>query len=128
MRKALLPRTEISEDGTFGRILTDSGFTCFTVENTNLRIPPGVYICVWAPSPAHGHCYHLQDVPGRSFIEIHAANWADELLGCISPGTSMGPIDGKRGVRSSQSALKALEDDLGRETFELTVEDPVEVD
>lgn len=31
----------------------------------------------------------LQDVPGRSNIEIHPANYVEQLLGCLATGTSI---------------------------------------
>jgi hypothetical protein len=46
-----------------------------------------------------------------------------ELKGCTAPGTSIGELQGQKAVLSSKSALAALEDDLGRETFELTIEE-----
>lgn len=61
-------------------------------------IPPGTYRAELYNSPKHGQVYMLQGVPGRSDVEIHAANfagdrtlgWACELLGCIAPAESIG--------------------------------------
>lgn len=61
-------------------------------------IPPGTYRAELYASPKHGTVYMLQGVPGRSDVEIHAANFAGdasmgfacELLGCIAPAMSIG--------------------------------------
>jgi hypothetical protein len=63
-------------------------------------IPPGTYQAALYSSPKHGTVYMLHGVPGRSDVEIHAANfagdsslgWACELLGCIAPCESIGAM------------------------------------
>lgn len=138
MRKALLTRTEQSDQGTFGVILTDSGFTCRTGElpwrenaPDRSRIPAGKYLCTWRNSPKHGWCYHIENIAGRRGVEIHSANFMGdaakgfrcELLGCIAPGMALGIINGQLAVTSSRKALEKLEEDLGQDPFELTIED-----
>lgn len=74
-------------------------------------------------------CYHLENIPGRTDVEIHAANFMGdkslgfkcELQGCIAPGKNLGRINGQRAIISSKSGLLDLEADLGCETFELTI-------
>jgi hypothetical protein len=149
MRRATLTRTRTGDEGTFGRLVTDTGFVCFTGElpwrdNARKRscIPPGRYICTWRHSELHGDCYHVEGAPvpwnpaWRTGIEIHAANWMGdvalmnpatgkpyvcELLGCIAPGTGIETLCGQRAVIASQRALRELENELAREPFELTV-------
>ena len=73
-------------------------------------IPAGTYAAAIYNSPKHGQVYMLQGVPGRSEIEIHAANfsgdkalgWACELLGCIAPAMSIGQLANASG--QSQTA------------------------
>jgi hypothetical protein len=135
-RFAVLTRTETDDSGTFGTLTTDNGFFCYTGElpwreNASGRscIPAGVYRAVWATSPRHGECYHLQKVEGRTDIEIHSANWmGDEakglkcqLLGCIAPGRAIMDIVGQKGVSSSKEALAFLVADLEKEPFLLTI-------
>ena len=68
--------------------------------NGHPRIPAGEYpIIFMLPSrfdalltgklhDAYHGILRLQNVPGRTAIEIHPANWIDELLGCIALGES----------------------------------------
>lgn len=137
MRKATLTRLESSDEGTFGEIETDSGFTCLSAElpwRDNAKgkscVPPGKYRCTWRSSPRLGRkCYWLEDVRGREAVQIHAANFAgdaakglrSELLGCIAPGLELATVCGQRALCSSREALRLLEDDLRREPFELTI-------
>lgn len=145
MRKAVLTRLETSDEGTFGELISDSGFTCRSLElpwrgNAKGRscIPAGVYVFRWrTDSPAHGECYQADpdaEAPGRDNIQIHAANWAGdqdkgfkaELLGCIAPGKAVSVMEhapGKpqRGVTESRATLEKLVKDLNREPFELAI-------
>lgn len=136
MRTATLTRNETGDEGTFGILVTDLGFTCFTGElpwrenaTGTSCILPGTYVCQWLPSPAHGMCYHVEDVPGRADVEIHAANWMGdrskgyqcELRGCIAPGESVGFPAGQKGLEESGDALKALIAHFNEEPFELTI-------
>ncbi len=136
MRKATLTRNPSTDYGTFGNIVTDSGFSCRTGElpwrdNKKKRscIPAGVYVCEWDHSPAHGMCYHVRNVPGRSGILFHAANlmgdeekgFRSELEGCIAPGLRVDEFKGQLALLHSRRALLELEEDLGQEPFELTI-------
>lgn len=138
MRQATLTRFETSDQGTFGELVTDSGYMCYTGElpwRDNLSgkssIPTGLYLCTWRLSPKHGPCYHVEKVPGRTDVEIHSANFMGdkdlgfkcELLGCISPGLSVETPDKQKMILSSREALKQLENDLFCESFELTIVD-----
>jgi Family of unknown function (DUF5675) len=50
-------------------------------------IPAGTYRVVLTKSPHLGYiCPELLDVPGRSNIRIHKANFPADLLGCIAVG------------------------------------------
>ena len=55
-------------------------------------IPVGTYQAEIYQSPTKGSVYLLQNVPGRTMIEIHAANWVDQLAGCISLGLERKPL------------------------------------
>lgn len=143
MRKATLIRLPSIDAGTFGTITTDSGFTCRSGElpwkknvHDSSCIPVGIYTVVWALSPSKGMCYHVQDVPGRTSILIHSANYMGDvtktnpstsfpyvaqLLGCISPGLDVAELANQQAVISSKTALARLEADLNYESFELTI-------
>lgn len=45
---------------------------------------------------------------GRSVCEIHSANWADQLEGCLALGLSHGILDNKQAVLNSKAAIQAL--------------------
>lgn len=136
MLKGILIRNETSTVGTFGRLVFGNDFSCYTGELPSRNnekgkscIPAGVYIFVWSKSPKHGHCYEAENVPGRSDIQIHAANWMGDkekgfkcqLLGCIAPGMLVDQLEGQKAVISSKKALQMLEDYLERKTFELEI-------
>lgn len=136
MKTAILTRGPSTQDGTFGILITDSGFMCHTGElpwrnnQTGIScIPPGTYVCRWRLSPTKGMCYHVDSVPGRTDVEIHAANFMGdkslgkrcELLGCIAPGLEVGELDGQMAVTFSKDALVALVRDLAQENFTLTI-------
>lgn len=77
-----ITRLDITDQGIFGRLDTD-GFSCVTLENDALCIPAGRYKITLYKSPVHGSVPLLHDVPGRSWIEIHAGNYERDSKGCI---------------------------------------------
>lgn len=134
MRKATLTRFETGPDGTFGDLVTDSGFHCYIVEkpwaqnkpNESCILPgPGdeaSYLFEMAPSERFkADLYHGRNIPGRTGILIHGANWARQLLGCLAPGRAIGDVLGLKGVMSSKDALWGLEQDLDLGPFTLTI-------
>lgn len=112
-------------DGVFSDLETDNGYRCVVVEKPDVPgnqpdadcIPDGRYLGRWRWSPKHAaNLYHVDDVPGRSDVEIHAANVHEQLLGCLAPGLMIvvfhaGTLHGglptrdMRGVTSSGAAL-----------------------
>lgn len=64
-------------------------------------IPYGRYKMKWYDSPKHGRVPMLVGVKGFSFIEIHIANWAYQLEGCIAPGL-------RKGINSVEDSGKAF--------------------
>ncbi|MGH9351264.1 MAG: DUF5675 family protein, partial [Terriglobia bacterium] len=98
-------------------------------------IPPGEYELRRYISPKHGKtfCFHnpvlgvwalpamipAGIVGARSLSEIHAANWADELLGCVGLGLSgqpmLNPRDGTvdPAVEESVDAVEQFLDLIG---------------
>jgi len=129
--------------GTFSRWKVDGVAFCYGVElpwNDNQPkascIPPGEYLAELYDSPTHGRVYQLIDVPGRSNIQIHAANFGvmvdkdhdgdmegEELEGCLAPGNIISLIRDKKdgnnmkiGVTASIATLERLMAALGGET------------
>jgi len=140
MKIATLIREENTDEGTFGKLFIDDEFCCHTLElpwRDNVSryscIPVGQYECHWITSPKHGHCYQVTNVPGRSMIEIHSANFAgdvqqgyvSQLLGCIALGTSVGELDAgggeQRAILHSKEAIRKFEDEMNKEDFLLII-------
>ena len=93
-------QTWMSENYTIGR-LNYGEFQCWTLElpwRDNRRnvscVPVGTYNARKYDSPKHGNVILLDDVPERTWIEIHAAKYVSQLLGCIAVGESFKFIDG----------------------------------
>ncbi len=103
-------------DITLGR-LKINGFQCFTLElpwlgnKQNVScIPEGKYQYKIYNSPKHGKVLLILDVAGRTMIEIHAANYTRQILGCIAVGDSIKWLDNDTipDVSNSKNTLKKL--------------------
>ncbi len=96
-RQVVLTRNIFLPYATLGDLITDSGYSFKSVERPWLDNQPdvscdpiGSYRCGSSFSPKHGcNVYHLLDVRGRTAVEIHAANLAIQLLGCIALGKAI---------------------------------------
>ena len=70
-----------------GEMTVDDTHTCWTLENADLAIPLGRYKVTMYPSPRFGQLMPmLNDVPGRSNIEIHWGSFPQNYEGCIGVG------------------------------------------
>jgi len=91
LMKILVKRTQkIPEnDAIFGELYIDDTIECLTLERLSKSIPVGIYPISLYFSP-HNHCQVplLENVPERSNIEIHVANYPAQLEGCIAVGTT----------------------------------------
>ncbi len=136
MKRAILKRTETGPEGTFGVLIVDDlAFHALELpDHDNARyiscIPAGLYKVEWTYSPKYGRMmYQVQNVPHRSGIRMHSANWAGEkslglrsqLLGCIALGLRKGTIYGQKAVAASRSAIKQFEDHMNGQPFELLI-------
>ncbi|MCW5586592.1 MAG: hypothetical protein KIS75_10710 [Chromatiales bacterium] len=127
---AVLVRNEVSDDYVAGVMFLD-GDTFATLEPAwkhNLPniscIPAGEYACQFLPRSASGkyrEVFHLQAVPDRSGILIHAGNLAKHTKGCILLGTRKGYLAGKRAVLNSRTAMQQLRDKTGKDSFTLSI-------
>lgn len=120
-----LNRTKTGDTGTFGELLDDSGtHLCYTVERSYTGdhpcIPLGSYPVVQYNSPTKGDIWMLQNTAPRTDIEIHPANWASQLLGCIAVGAIIELIEGVMGVSDSQNTFAMLKNTLP-DSFDLTI-------
>jgi hypothetical protein len=143
MSSAKLISQPSTDDGTFGELVTDSGLRLATGElpwknndHGKSCIPAGIYRCHWIRSPKHGWCYQIMDVPGRSMIEIHSANFmgdvdkgkVSQLLGCVALGLSVGELapspvqEAQMAVLHSKDAITAFDNDMNGADFMLKIE------
>ena len=129
MKTLYLVRLIHSEQGTFGKLF-DMDFECYTGElpyRNNQRniscIPPGTYTCQRYYSKKFKFCFHVLDVPNRSWILIHSGNWCGDrtkgykshTYGCILVGMHYGILDNQQAVLQSRLALNKLLDYIGDE-------------
>ena len=132
-----LQRYESGDQGTFGRLVGPS-LNMHVIELpwreniSNLScIPLGEYRCEIVRSPRFGVVYHVQGVPGRSHVLIHAGNYAgDSALGfrthsqgCILPGRKRGRLGEQKAILCSKAALSSFLSTLGRQPFTLIIEE-----
>jgi hypothetical protein len=126
-----LRRISQSSVGTFGMLLNGDTQLAFTCERPWLDnapdvscIPAGSYNFNRYESPTKGRVWITQDVPGRTNIELHSANFPSQLEGCIAAGdgfirdASLNIL----GVADSRNTLGKLYNELPDE-FVMVVED-----
>ena len=70
-------------------------------------IPEGTYQTGWRKSPKFGETWQIEDVPNRTYILIHAANYPKDVHGCIGLGTSL--MGDKLAVSQSRIAVGLFE-------------------
>jgi hypothetical protein len=92
-----LYRYDSDEVGTFGILHVNGKYVCDTLElpwKNNQKgiscIPEGTYKLSPFHSITNGECVYVEDVPDRAGIEMHAANFARQLKGCIAVGIKYG--------------------------------------
>lgn len=93
-------------------------------------ILPGKYICKFTKSNSFSAkagkdvwTYEITNVPSRAGVRIHSANYYSQLRGCISAGSAHKDLnaDGQLDVIHSGDTIKAFEDLMNREDFELEI-------
>lgn len=116
--KLNLIREPSNSDTTFGVLWVDDYFECFTLENSHKIIDPGTYQLVKYYSPHNKMDVPLLvQVPGRSEIEIHPANYYTELEGCIAVGTDIS----KPMLENSRNAFTQLMSKLDWSNLYITI-------
>lgn len=124
----IILNTLICDDCTIGRmeVINKSlgSFYCFSLELpwvnnlTNIScIPDGVYRYKFRNSPSNGRVLELQNVEGRTYIQIHAGNFTRQIKGCILVGDSIKHIDGDSipDVTNSKNTLALVLQYAGKE-------------
>lgn len=122
-RFAYLPK------GTLGQLYLPDGRVLYTVEREwdgnkpNVScVPEGVYLVEKFNGAKFKNVFQIMDVPGRTFILFHAANYPSELEGCIAPGLSMVDYYSVQpGVQSSRDAMDVLREVLPESGCELHI-------
>lgn len=140
MKKAIILRQPSTDQGTFGKLVTD-GFSCNTLElpwryNTKglSCIPVGEYVCVWHKSPSKGWVYHITGTAPRADVLIHSANfagdktlgWQSHLEGCIALGYRTGVLMNRLGkpqkaILVSKPAVNTFFSIMDKEPFKLII-------
>jgi|TARA_R110002033_G_scaffold16434_1_gene45558 hypothetical protein len=100
-------------EGTLGVIRVD-GELFYSVEKPWLDnapnvscVPEGTYKTGWRDSPKFGETWHIKDVPNRTYILIHAANYPTDVHGCIGLGMQL--MADRIAVGHSRKAVNAFE-------------------
>lgn len=110
-----LDRYDLTGKRTIGRLSIDRIGFCYTLEDVvrppgqlvpgETAIPAGRYELTWWDSPHFKQRLPmLKDVPGRSYILIHAGNTEVDTAGCILVGMDRA----KDSILASRYALQAL--------------------
>jgi Family of unknown function (DUF5675) len=139
MRTATIQRFDTGDQGTFGHLTTDDGFTCETGElpyrdNTpNFScIPAGEYECEMLYSQHFKRdVYRLKNVPNRTDVEIHNGNYCgdttkgykSDVLGCIILGHDVITMFNQAAVSNSKYTLDNFMTHMGGDNFTLTIKD-----
>lgn len=129
MQLVTLKRVRSTDEGTFG-ILTVKGQEFFSGElpwrdNKPYRscIPVGKYEAAFTWSPKfQRHTYELLDVPGRSAIRIHPANFVGDkdkgfkaqVDGCLTLGMDTWYHNNQWALLRSAEAVRTFENLLGK--------------
>lgn len=127
--------------GTFGkgRAINSLGglFEFYVLQRAPVGEHPyigrGSWRATWMKHDIHGWCYQLLNVDGRTAILIHAANWFQELLGCLAFGAAIDEVvdeSGKwlgkagakqMGITSSGATVLRFNVHMDRKDFMLTI-------
>ncbi len=126
MKTITLERFCYHPNATLGVIEVDSE-RFYTVERPWLDnkanvscIPVGTYEMGWRESPRFGETWHVKDVPDRTHILIHVANFSRDVQGCIGLGMSL--MGDTVAVSESKKAVTRFEELTKGVEWELKVE------
>lgn len=129
MKIVELIRLEESEQGTIGVLKIDKEVFCHTLEPADMLnkanvscIPAQQYICQRVRSPKFGNTFEIMNIPGRSHVLFHSGNTADDTLGCILLGLTVGRLKGQRAVLNSGKTFSVFMATMSKESkFHLTI-------
>lgn len=146
MDRLTIDRGSSTDQGTLGsaELNNAAGITLWQAHSIELPwrdnapdlscIDPGVYVAKYLWSDHFQRkVYHLQNVPGRSAVELHVGNVAgdttkgfkSDVLGCTVFGTEVGTLYGQTAVLNSGVAYDALIAATGGADIEVEYRDAV---
>lgn len=136
MNRVILQRLESTDQGTFGKIKTETA-EFYTLElpwrdnESNIScIPEGIYQCKMTMSYRFKKMMYLVDGTGkRTGIRIHSANLAGsiedgykaQLNGCIAIGEKLGLIGNQKALLLSSSGVRKFIELMNKKPFTLEV-------
>jgi hypothetical protein len=120
--KLSLIRRKFSDHSIISDLFVNNIRECFALENRERAVAEGCYpiLITWS-NRFKRFLPLLMSVKGRTGIRIHAANWPQELEGCIAPGM----IEGDDFIGNSVLALGGILAKMQRaiaEHEEITIE------
>lgn len=109
------------EGGTLSALTINGRYVCLILERfwlgnqSNVScIPPGRYVVERDNTGRHQY-FRINNVPGRTHIEIHPGNDIDDSEGCQLPGYSSEMIGNKRMIYRSKDACDLISDIIGED-------------
>lgn len=129
-----LKRVVESQYSTFGVLHDNIEIICLTIElpdkdNTPFIscIPTGPYVCERDYTGKHKY-FKVLDVDGRTNIEIHPAQTAEQLEGCIGLGLMPGKYKDKPAILLNTDAMQKLMAYIGaEEKFALVIQNAMDI-
>ena len=125
---ALLERFAYLDSGTMGKLTIDD-WSCYTIERPwknnapNLScIPEGAYACQPFSGSRFQNVIQVMDVPGRTFILIHVANFPHDVEGCIGVGDRFVSDALEPAVYNSKKTLANLMNAFEKNGNQMTLE------
>ncbi len=103
-------RTSATQDGLFGKAIIGNKQVCVTMERKDVAIPAGIYPGRKRFSPHLNRLVVGIDVPGRTDIEGHNANYLSQLQGCIAFGSTVDNDSLDNSVKALEKVLSLLPD------------------
>ncbi len=124
MTSLMIMRSAEIGGATLGKLKVSNGLELITIERAWLNnqpfvscIPDGHYQLEWDTTGRIRNVPRLRNVPERSQINIHAANLASELHGCIAVGMVLGGNMVEPRVERSKEAMGLLMESLGLKKY-----------
>jgi hypothetical protein len=112
-------------EGTLG-VMEIDGEKFYSIERPWLEnapnvscIPTGTYEMTWRESPRFGWTWMLENVPDRTYILIHVANFSKDVQGCIGLGTGL--MGDRIAVSNSRKAVAAFEELTRGQTCQIEI-------